>query len=67
MDSTPMAQVTDAFNLIEFADVCLMVTRYKFTKKILLKIILKELKQKQIEQVALVLNDNILSNKQYGY
>lgn len=67
IDSTPMAQVTDAFNLVKFADVCLMVTRYKYTPKKVLRLVLKDLKQKQIENVGLLLNDNRIAGEQYGY
>lgn len=67
IDSTPMTQVTDGFNLTQFADVCLMVTRYKYINKKLLKLVLKDLKQKEIENVVLLLNDNRIANEQYGY
>lgn len=66
-DATPMAQVTDAFNLIQFSDVCVVVTRHKYTNKKVLKLVLKDLKLKEIENVALILNDNRIANEQYGY
>lgn len=67
MDGTPLAQVTDSFNLMQFADINILVTRYKYTDKRILKLVLKDLKLKEIDNVALILNDNRIDSEQYGY
>ncbi|MFB6320149.1 GumC family protein [Saccharicrinis sp. FJH54] len=67
LDTTPMAQITDAYMLIPYASMCIVVTRYKFTRKKILRVVLKDLKQKGIDNVGLILNDNKLAQEQYGY
>ncbi len=67
LDGTPLAQVTDSFSLVQFADVCLLVSRYKYTNKKVLKLVLKDLKQKEVDNVAIMLNGNRILNEQYGY
>lgn len=67
IDTPPLAQVSDALTIIEFANLNLIVTRYNFTKKKLLKTVLKELKNKKISNVYLLLNDNKLVSEQMGY
>lgn len=67
LDGTPLAQVTDSYNLVQFADLCLLITRHKYTSKKILKLVLKDLKQKNINNIGLVLNDNRIVSEQYGY
>jgi capsular exopolysaccharide synthesis family protein len=67
MDSTPMAQVTDAYLLINHAEIKIIVSRQSFTLKKVLSMIVKDLKQKAVEHVCIVLNDNKFYNDQYGY
>lgn len=55
--------MTDAFIITQFADVCLLITCYKYTNKKLLKLVLKDLKQKNIENETLMLNDNRIDNE----
>ena len=67
IDTPPMAQVSDAFSVIQHADLNLIVTRYNVTKKKLLRLVLSELKNKNISNVYLILNDNKLVSEQMGY
>jgi capsular exopolysaccharide synthesis family protein len=67
MDTTPLAQVTDAYLLINHAEVKVMVARYNYTIKTVFFLIMKDLKQKNIDHVCIVLNDNRYNRDQYGY
>jgi capsular exopolysaccharide synthesis family protein len=67
IDTPPMAQVTDAYLLIEQADVKVVVLRCNYTIKKVFTFIMKDLKQKNIGNVCLVLNDNRVFRDQYGY
>jgi capsular exopolysaccharide synthesis family protein len=67
MDTTPLAQVTDAYLLINHAEVKVMVARYNFTIKKVFSLVMKDLKQKNIDHVCIVLNDNRFNRDQYGY
>lgn len=67
IDTTPLAQVTDAYLLINFAEVKVIVARYNYSIKKVLFLIMKDLKQKSIEHVCIVLNDNRYNRDQYGY
>jgi tyrosine-protein kinase Etk/Wzc len=67
LDTPPLAQVTDAYLLIEYSSVNILVTRCGRTiKKVLLSVI-KDLTHKNIGNFCLVLNDNRIYNDQYGY
>jgi tyrosine-protein kinase Etk/Wzc len=67
MDTTPLAQVTDAYLLINHAEVKVMVARYNYTIQKVFSLVLKDLKQKNIDHVCIVLNDNRYNRDQYGY
>jgi tyrosine-protein kinase Etk/Wzc len=67
MDTTPLAQVTDAYLLINHAEVKVMVARYNHTIKKVFSLVMKDLKQKNIDHVCIVLNDNRYNRDQYGY
>ena len=67
IDTPPLAQVSDALAVIQYADLNLLVTRYNVTKKKLLRVVLSELKNKNINNVYLILNDNKLVSEQMGY
>jgi capsular exopolysaccharide synthesis family protein len=67
MDTTPLARVTDAYLLINHAEVKVMVARYNFTIKKVFFLVMKDLKQKNIDHVCIVLNDNRFNRDQYGY
>ena len=67
MDTTPLAQVTDAYLLINLAEVKVMVARYNYSIKKVFFLVMKDLKQKNIDHVCIVLNDNRYNRDQYGY
>jgi len=67
MDTTPLAQVTDAYLLIDHAEVKIMVVRYNYTIKNVFSLVMRDLKQKNIDHVCIVMNDNRFKSDQYGY
>jgi capsular exopolysaccharide synthesis family protein len=67
IDTPPLAQVSDAITIIKYASLNLIVARYNVTKKKLLRVVLGELKNKNINNVFIVLNDNKLASEQMGY
>lgn len=67
IDTPPMAQVSDAFAIIQYTDLNLIVVRYNVTKKKLLVMVLNELKNKNINNVSIILNGNKLVSEQMGY
>jgi hypothetical protein len=44
-----------------------MVARYNYTIKKVFSLVMKDLKQKNIDHVCIVLNDNRFNRDQYGY
>jgi capsular exopolysaccharide synthesis family protein len=67
LDTPPLAQVTDAYLLIDFVDVKVLITRYNYTVKKVFSFIMKDLHQKSISNLCIVLNDNRMFGEQYGY
>jgi tyrosine-protein kinase Etk/Wzc len=67
IDTPPLAQVTDGFLLMEKADIKIIVVRCNYSKKNIFSIIMKDLRQKHINNVCIVLNDNKVQSDQYGY
>jgi capsular exopolysaccharide synthesis family protein len=67
LDTTPLAQVSDAYLLMDYADIKIVIARYNYTLKRVISMIMKDLKQKSIDNVCLVLNDNRIYSDQYGY
>lgn len=67
IDTPPLAQVTDGYLLLGFADVKVIVARYNYTIKSVFAHIIKDLRQKNIDNVCIVLNDNRIYRDQYGY
>jgi hypothetical protein len=67
MDTTPLAQVTDAYLLINHAEVKVMVARYNYTIQKVFSLVMKDLKRKNIDHICVVLNDNRYNYDQYGY
>jgi tyrosine-protein kinase Etk/Wzc len=67
IDTPPLAQVTDGYLLIDRADIKVIVVRYNYSKKKILSLIMRDLRQKKIENVCIVLNDNRINQEQYGY
>lgn len=67
IDTPPLAQVSDALAIIEFASLNLIITRFNITKKKLLRLVLNELKNKNIKNIKIIINDNKLVKEQMGY
>ena len=67
LDTTPLAQVTDAYLLIDHSDVKIIVARYGQTIKNVFSLIMKDLSQKNVSNICIVLNDNRVFRDQYGY
>lgn len=67
LDTSPVAHVSDAYFLMQYADINLMVTRYHITRKKLLLRVLNDLKSKNIHKIGLILNDNRILKEQFGY
>lgn len=67
IDTPPLAQVTDAYLLIEHSDVRVLVARYNYTLKNVFSFVIKDLHQKGIGNLCVVLNDNRYFRDQYGY
>jgi capsular exopolysaccharide synthesis family protein len=67
LDTTPLAQVTDAYLLIDHSDVKLIIVRYGQTIKNVFSLVMKDLNQKKVSNVFTVLNDNRVFRDQYGY
>jgi Mrp family chromosome partitioning ATPase len=67
MDTTPLAQVTDAYLLIDHSDVKVIIARYNQTIKNVFSLVMKDLNQKKVSNICIVLNDNRVYRDQYGY
>jgi capsular exopolysaccharide synthesis family protein len=67
LDTSPLAQVTDAYLLINHAELKLLVARQNFTIKKVFSLVVKDLKMKRIDNVCVVLNDNRDHYQRYGY
>jgi capsular exopolysaccharide synthesis family protein len=67
LDTTPLAQVSDAFLLINHAELKIIIARYNMTLKRVFSLIMKDLELKNVGNVCVVLNDNRFYSDQYGY
>ncbi len=67
LDTSPLAQVSDAFLLMEYADIKLVVARYNHSVKSVISLIMNDLRHKKIKDIGIVMNDNDNGNNQYGY
>ncbi len=67
LDTAPLMLVTDSFLIADVADVTVYVTRSGYTEKELVSFINKQIKDKKIKNVGLVLNDVDKMNSGYGY
>ena len=67
MDTTPLAQVTDAYLLIDQAEVKIIAARQNYTLKNVFSLIMKDLQLKNIRNICIVMNDNRYYKDQYGY
>jgi len=67
LDTTPLAQVTDAYLLIERAELNIVIVRQHVTLKKVFSVVMKDLQLKRVDNVCIVLNDNKYYRDQYGY
>lgn len=67
MDTPPLAQVSDAFLLMDFADIKIIVVKCNYSNKKVFEFVMKDLKYKSIENVSVLLNNNRVYSDQYGY
>ncbi|KUJ50591.1 GumC family protein [Chryseobacterium sp. JAH] len=67
LDTAPLMLVTDSFLFSDVADVTVYVTRSGYTEKELISFINKQIREKKIKNVGLVLNDVSKMNSGYGY
>jgi tyrosine-protein kinase Etk/Wzc len=67
LDTTPLAQVTDAYLLIEHSEVKIIIARQNYTIKKVFSTVIKDLQLKNVDNVCIVFNDNRLYSDQYGY
>jgi capsular exopolysaccharide synthesis family protein len=67
LDTTPLAQVTDAYLLVDHAELKIVVVRQNYTLKNVFSVIMKDLQLKKVSNVCIVLNDNKAYRDQYGY
>ncbi len=67
LDTSPLAQVSDAYLLMDYADIKIVIARYNYSIRKVFSLIMKDLKQKNQSNVCVVLNDNKIYSDQYGY
>ena len=67
VDTSPFGSVTDAFNLISLADICLVVTRQGFSTKEMLQETINKIDNTENKLISIVLNDKYLSPQKYSY
>ncbi|QQV03372.1 MULTISPECIES: GumC family protein [Chryseobacterium] len=67
LDTAPMMLVTDSLLIADVADITIYVTRSGYTEKELISFINKQIKDKKIKNVGLVLNDVSKMHSGYGY
>jgi len=67
LDTSPFAQVSDAYLLMDYADIKIVVARYNYSLKKVFAFVMKDLKQKNIRNIGVVMNDNGVYSDQYGY
>ena len=68
LDSAPIAMVSDTYSLARFANVTVYVTRSNYTKRSLVRYMNNALARRQLNNVAVVLNDtNPKMSQGYGY
>ena len=67
LDTTPLAQVSDAYLLFKYSDINLIIVRQNKTLKNVFSLVMKNLKLRGILNIGIILNDNKINNEQYGY
>jgi tyrosine-protein kinase Etk/Wzc len=67
MDTTPLAQVTDAYLLMDQAELKIIIARQNLSLKHVFSLVMKDLQLKKVGNICIVLNDNRIYRDQYGY
>lgn len=68
IDSAPIAMVSDTYSLARYANVTIYVTRSNYTKRSLIRYMNNAMARRQLNNVAVVLNDsNPKMSQGYGY
>ncbi len=67
IDTPPVGIVSDAYLLMQHAQIVLFVTREKLSHKRIIQSIIGDLDDKEIKNVAFILNDSSLTNRKYQY
>jgi tyrosine-protein kinase Etk/Wzc len=67
MDTSPVGQVADAFNISPYADSTLYIIRYNYSRKIDLDIIEEIHQGHKLKNPMVVLNDSTNKRSKYGY
>jgi tyrosine-protein kinase Etk/Wzc len=67
IDSTPLAQVADAYLLMDHVDLKLIIARYNYGIKKIFQFVMDDLKSKNVPNLAIVMNDFRSEHSQYGY
>jgi tyrosine-protein kinase Etk/Wzc len=67
MDTPPLAQVSDTYLLFENSDINLLVTRNNYSLRKVFSVVMKDLRQKNLKNIFIVMNDNKIQYDQYGY
>ncbi|HEX2921521.1 MAG TPA: polysaccharide biosynthesis tyrosine autokinase [Bacteroidales bacterium] len=67
IDSTPLAQFSDAYLLLDHAELKVIIARQNYSVKKIFANVMKDLQQKNINNICIVLNDNKMYFDQYGY
>lgn len=66
IDTPPLGLVSDAMELVKYADASIFVARQAYTQKLMLKTINEKYNKNEIEHVSMVFNDFKVSRR-YGY
>lgn len=66
IDTPPVGLVSDGFDLMEYADATIYITRQAYTKKGMIRMIDLKYSNNEVKNIAFVLNDFVQSSR-YGY
>ena len=67
IDTPPVGMVTDAFLLLKYTSTNLFVIRHNYTSKRMFESLVKNISQKKIQHINVVVNDINLKSKGYEY
>jgi len=67
IDTPPIGLVTDAFLLMKYADANMIIVRQNFTYKKVFTSIIRDMEQRKLPNLAILVNDIKLARNSYGY